>query len=151
MHAVVAGFSYFCSGVLMVSGPSLIGLLYDPRYAQAGWMMQILAANMMIFPLQMAIQSFVALGMPNLQSHILALRLVALVTAMPLGFHLFGLAGALWGIVASQYVCLPITIFYSVRLRLFDLRRELVWLPMVLAGAGIGKILAIIISRFHGF
>jgi O-antigen/teichoic acid export membrane protein len=151
MHAIVAGFSYFCAGVLMISGPLLIGLLYDPRYAQAGWMLQILAANMMIYPLQMEIQSFIALGMPKLQSYIVALRLAALVMAMPLGYHFFGLAGALWGIVASQYVCLPVTIFYSARYRLFDLRRELLSLPMVLAGAGIGKMLAIIISRFHGF
>jgi O-antigen/teichoic acid export membrane protein len=151
MHAIIAGFSYFCSGVLMICGPPLIGLLYDSRYAQAGWMMQILAANMLIYPLQMAIQSFVALGMPKLQSYIVAIRLAALVMAMPLGFHFFGLAGALWGIVASQYVCLPITVFYSARHELFDLRRELLSLPMVLVGAGVGEILAIIISRFHGF
>jgi len=147
MHAIVAGFCYFCCGILVISGPALIGLLYDPRYAQAAWMMQILAASMMIYPLQIAIQSFVALGMPKLQSHIVALRLVALALAMPLGFRFFGLAGALWGIVASQYVCLPITIFYSVRNRLFDLRKELLLLPIVLAGAATGKILAIIIGR----
>jgi len=150
MHAIVAGFSYFCSGVLMLSGPPLIGLLYDPRYSQAGWMMQILAANMMIYPLQMTIQSFIALGMPKIQSLILMVRLAALVIAMPLGFHYFGLAGALWGIVASQYVCLPITIFYSARYRLFDLRRELLSLPMVLVGAGVGKILSMIITSYHG-
>ena len=42
-HAVIASVAYFCAGFLMVSGPTLVDVLYDSRYAQAGWMLQILA------------------------------------------------------------------------------------------------------------
>ena len=150
MHVVVAGFCYFCSGVLMISGQSLIELLYDRRYADAGWMLEILAAAMLTYPLQIAIGSFTALGMPKLQSHILGIRLILLVIAMPTGFHLFGLPGALWGSVASQFLCIPITAFYSSRHGFFSVPQELFPLPMVLVGAGIGKIMAALIRNYHG-
>ena len=42
-HVVIASFVYICSGVLITSGASLVHLLYDPRYEQAGWMLEILA------------------------------------------------------------------------------------------------------------
>ena len=38
IHTVVASFAYFCAGVFVMSGQSLVNMLYDSRYAQAGWM-----------------------------------------------------------------------------------------------------------------
>ena len=49
-HLPIASFAYFCSGVLMISSPSLIGLLYDRRYENAGWMLQILAVALLTAP-----------------------------------------------------------------------------------------------------
>jgi O-antigen/teichoic acid export membrane protein len=151
MHTAVAAFAYFCSGVLMMSGQSLIELFYDRRYTQAGWMLEILATGIIAIPFQMMIQSFLALGMPKLQSHVLAVQLAVLCLAMPLGFHFFGLPGALWGRVFSQVLPMSITIIYSMRYGVFGLRQELVPLPILLAGAGTGKILAFIIRGHSGF
>jgi O-antigen/teichoic acid export membrane protein len=147
IHAVVASFAYFCSGVLIMSGQSLIGLLYDPRYAQAGWMLEVLAAALLTVPFQISIQCFMALGMPQLHSNILVIRLVMLFAAMPVGFHFFGLPGALWGLVLSQFLCLPMIILYSARHGLFDLRKELLLLPMVFVGMGVGKVFALVVDR----
>ena len=44
-HVVIASFVYVCSGVLITSGASLVHLLYDPRYEQAGWMLEILCCR----------------------------------------------------------------------------------------------------------
>jgi O-antigen/teichoic acid export membrane protein len=146
IHTVIAAFAYSCAGVLMMSGQSLIGLLYDPRYAQAGWMLEVLAATLLAVPFQIAIQCFMALGMPQLLSKILAIRAIALFLAMPIGYHLMGLPGALAGFVLSQLLGVPIIILDSVRNRLFDLRRELLLLPIVLLGMGIGKMLAMVVG-----
>ena len=70
--------------------------------------------------------------------------------AMVAGYHLFGVAGALWGLVASHLLCLPMIIFHCVRYGLFDLRRELLFLPMVLVGMGAGWILTFVIGRYTG-
>ncbi len=138
-HSTMAAVAYFCAGALMMCGHALIGLLYDPRYADAGWMLEILAAALITVPFRVAAQCFMALGMPKLLTNIISIRLLALVILTPAGFHLYGVRGALWAISLSYFACLPTTIYYSVRHGLFDLRRELVLLPLVPAGMLVGK------------
>lgn len=140
-HVMIASCAYFCSGILMISGQALIGLLYDSRYSEAGWMMEILAAALLTIPFRLATQCFTALGMPRLLSNVIAIRLVTLFALTPIGLHFFGLQGALWGIVLSSFSTLPITIFYQIKYRLFDMRKELLLLPVVLAGVIVGKVL----------
>lgn len=145
-HVVIASFANFCAGILMISGQTLIGLLYDRRYSQAGWMLEILAAALVTVPFRVAPQCFMALGMPNLLTNIIAIRLLTLFLIAPIGFHFFGLPGALWGIVLSYFSCLPPTIFYKVKYGLFDLRKELFLLPVVLVGMIVGKAFNLVVG-----
>ena len=112
-------------------------------------MLEILATTLLVVPLQMAIQSFMALGVPKLQSIVLASRLAFLCISMPAGFYFFGLPGALWGSVVSQLLCAPIIIFFSGKHNFFDLRRELLSVPMLFVGMGGGKLLTFIIGNYH--
>ena len=50
------------------------------------------------------------------------------------GFHFADLAGAVWGIVFSYFSSLPLVMFYSARLGLFDPRKELIALSLLIAG-----------------
>jgi O-antigen/teichoic acid export membrane protein len=111
-------------------------------------MLEILAITLLAVPFQITSQSFLALGNPKVQSFIVVVCLVALFVGMPLGFSLFGLSGALWGIVCSQFLPLPITIFYSARYEIFDLRREVLTLPMVFVGMGAGWLIDFTIRSF---
>ena len=139
-HVMIASCAYISSGILMVSGGALIRLLYDLRYDQAGWMMEILAAALLTIPFRLATQCLMALGMPRLLSNVIAVRLVALYVITPIGFHFWGLQGALWGIVSSSFATLPPTIYYAVKYGLFDMRKELLLLPAVLVGMMVGKV-----------
>jgi O-antigen/teichoic acid export membrane protein len=125
LHSTIAPFVYFCSGVLVVAGNVFIGILYDPRYEAAGWMLQILAVTLVVVPSQISLQCFMALGMPQLHSRVLGIRLIVLCVCMPAGAYFFDVPGALWGAVLSQLLCLPVTLTYAMRHGLFDLRREL--------------------------
>ena len=145
VHAVIAPAAYFSSGMLMTSGQSLIGLLYDPRYSDAGWMLEILAAGLLTVPFQISTQVFIALGMPKLYVSISAIRVISLFIAMPLGYHFFGLLGAICGFVSSSFLCLPMIMLYRARYRLLDFRRELLALPAIGLGIGVGEIIAILI------
>jgi O-antigen/teichoic acid export membrane protein len=138
-HAIIASFTYFCCGVLMVSGQAIIDLLYDKRYHQAGWILQILAVALLTLPFRVATQCFLAFGLSRLYSHLHTIRLVSLFIALPLGFHLAGLAGAVWGIVFSYFSSLPLVIFYSARLGLFDSRKELIALSLLIVGLICGE------------
>ena len=138
-HVIIASFTYFGAGILMISGHTVIGLLYDHRYGDAGWMMEILAVALLTIPFRVAPQCFQALGMPRLLTQIISVQLITIYSMTPIGFHFFGLQGALWGIVLSYYSALPTTIFYMVNYGLFDLRKELSLLPVVLVGIVVGK------------
>ena len=93
-HGPIAAAAYFCAGVLMTSGQALIGLLYDHRYADAGWMLEVLAVGLLALPAQISIQGFLALGLPQIHSKILILRLIALFISLPLGILLFWNTGS---------------------------------------------------------
>jgi O-antigen/teichoic acid export membrane protein len=146
--AVIASVAYFASGLLMTFGFTLIHHLYDVRYAAAGWILQFLAAILITVPFRLATQSFLALGMPKLQSNVVVLRLIVLFLAAPIGFYLFGLSGAVLGIVLSHFSVLPMIAFYNVRHKLFDLRNELYLLMFLPLGAGAGKIVAAALMRW---
>jgi O-antigen/teichoic acid export membrane protein len=129
-----ASFVYFCAGVLMVSGHTMIELLYDTRYAQAGWMLQVLAAGLLPVPYYVTAICFLAFGFSRLFSNLIMIRVVALFLLLPLGFYFFGVQGALAGIVISYFSSLPVIIFFMIKHQLFDLRKEMLPLSMGLAG-----------------
>jgi O-antigen/teichoic acid export membrane protein len=138
--AVIASVAYFASGALMTFGESLIDHLYDARYGAAGWILQLLAAVLVTIPFRLATQSFLALGMPKLQSNVVILRLIVLFVATPVGFYLFGLKGAVLGIVLSHFSVIPMIAVYNIRFGLFDLRNELYLLIFLPLGGIAGKL-----------
>jgi len=139
-HAVVGAIAYFSAGALMVAGGSIITLLYDPRYAQAGWMLQLLAVALMSVPFHISVQSYLALGKPRYLSIVLTVRLVALAVLTPLGFHFFGLPGAVAMIAAAQLSYVPFIVYINRRFGLFDGLRELYALAFIPIGAAAGML-----------
>jgi O-antigen/teichoic acid export membrane protein len=144
-HTVVASFAYLCSGVLVTSGPTLMGLLYDPRYHEAGWMLQILAVSLLSAPFRLGTQSFLVFGGGRIYSHIHGLRLIALCFFLPIGFYLFGLSGALWGIVLSLLFSLPLIVHHMKKYEFFELRRELLLMPLIVFGMIVGKVFNLVV------
>lgn len=140
-HLAVGLPTCFAAGLLVACAEPLVALLYDARYAEAGWMLRILAVALVTLPFRVATQCFLVLGEPQQMTKICAIRLVALCAAVPLGWHFFGLAGALWAIVLSYFSTLPTTLAFVVRHRLFDLRQELALLPAFLAGLAFSYVL----------
>lgn len=140
-HGVIASLAYFCAGLLMMGGAPLIRLLFDPRYAEAGWMLEILAVTLLVVPLHLATQCFLALGISRLLAKIIVVRLIALIVLAPVGFELFGLTGGLCGIALSQFSWMPMTLVYLVKLKICDVRMELRPLPMIAVGMGVAVLL----------
>jgi O-antigen/teichoic acid export membrane protein len=137
-HIVTASFTYFCAGALIISGHALIRMLYDPRYEQAGRMLEILAVALLALPFNLATDCLLARGMPKLYSYVIAIQVAATIVFIPFGFHFFGFTGALWGIVASQASNVPAIIYYQIKYNLFDLSKEL----FLLAALPMGMIVA---------
>lgn len=138
-HTLTASFTYLCAGGLFVSGSHLISLLYDRRYAQAGWMLELLAVALLNIPFGLAQYCLLARGLARVFTTVIAVRVGVTFVLIPLGFHFFGFTGALWGIVASQLSSAPVVIYYQVKHHLLDLPKELMLLPLLLAGMILGK------------
>jgi O-antigen/teichoic acid export membrane protein len=138
-HVVTASFTYFCMGFLIVSGATLISLLYDHRYQHAGWMLEVLAVALLVVPFHLTMNCFLALGFPKSFSYLIGIRVAAMFVLVPLGFHFLGVPGALWGNVAGQLLSLPAIIYYQLKYKIFDLSTELTLLPTLFAGMLIAK------------
>lgn len=149
MHVVIAAIAYFCSGALLASGQALIGVLYDARYAEAGWILQVLAVGLMAIPLQLATYTFLALGKPWMNSTVSAVGTVLLFVAMPGGFYVFGIKGAIWGLVISQLLSAPLIIIFAVQTKLFKAWREIMVLPMLAAGFLAGKLVVELVHHWR--
>jgi O-antigen/teichoic acid export membrane protein len=138
-HLAVGLPACFAAGLLVAAAEPLVTTLYDARYADAGWMLRILAVALVTLPFRVAHQCFIVLGEPARMSAIGAVRLVSLCVAVPLGWHFFGLAGALWAIVLSYFSTLPTTLAFVVRHRLFDAAKEIALVPALLGGLAAGQ------------
>jgi O-antigen/teichoic acid export membrane protein len=89
---------------LIASGPHLIRVLYDDRYAQAGWILRYLAM-MAWFQILAATNeaAMLALGRPHWLAAGNGAKAGLLMLLVPLGFHQAGFAGALVGLVCAEF------------------------------------------------
>ena len=148
-HRIIGAIAYFSAGFLMAFGQTLINLLYDNRYQASGYILEIIAAILLTAPFRLATQSFLALGMPRLQSDVILVRLISLVVLTPIGFHFAGLTGALAGIVFSHFSYVPIIILYNVRHNLFDLRKEMLLSVLAPIGLAVGALLSTVVGHLR--
>jgi O-antigen/teichoic acid export membrane protein len=126
--------SLLATGLLFSSGHLLIDLLYDERYRAAGHMLEILSIGIFQVRYYLASQCFMAMGLPRLLVPIIVVRLIVLFGLLPVFFHFFGLEGAIWIAGGSVLFTLPVTFYLKLKHGLFDLRRELMVLPLLLVG-----------------
>ena len=126
------------SGLLLFAGGWIVELLYDPRYADAGWMLQVLGLGLVAMRYQVLEQLMFALGRPGWVSANNALRAASLAVFIPLGFTLGGEAGAVAGAVISQFASWPLSLRFKYEQGLLDWKTELWWYPGLAAGMLIG-------------
>ena len=130
----------FLAGLLFASGQTIIHILYDSRYDEAGWMLNVLALSLVALRYNLADQSYMALGKPKLMTMLTLTRTISLFVLLPLGYYEFGLHGAIWAIVISYFTSFPMAIYYKKTLQLLDVKKELITLPMVFIGYAFGFI-----------
>jgi O-antigen/teichoic acid export membrane protein len=147
VHPLAAGVAAFLTAGLLGAGPRLVAFLYDSRYQEAGWMLQLLAVAVWFQTLETLESSVLwTLGRTRAPALSNAAKLVALSALVPLGHWLDGFRGMLLGFVASDAIRYAVTL-WALRqqgiglLRMDALLSALVALSAALtvaAGAAIG-------------
>lgn len=137
-----------CSaGFLAATGQLVVDVLYDRRYADAGWMLQILAVSLVWVRLDATRQLYLALGEPRYPAYLNFARFVSVFIALLVGFRLGGIAGAIWGFALYQVVIALMSYRFNAKLQINDFRRDLGVLVALPLGFGAGWGLEWIVRR----
>jgi len=131
--------SLFLCGFFWVISPLLIGLLYDERYADAGHMLAILSLSFFTWRFAVAHQVWLALGLTKYQAMDNIIRAVSLWVLLPLLLAMGGVEYAIWGVALHALPTLILVVYVNRKVGLFNLKRELIVLPMALAGLVCGE------------
>jgi O-antigen/teichoic acid export membrane protein len=90
---------------MIVLGPWAVRFLYDPRYEEAGWILQFLAVMSWFQILESTTEAvLLATGRVRWIAAGNGAKLAAMIVLVPLGFHAWGFAGALTGLIAAELV-----------------------------------------------
>jgi len=129
------------SGLLLLIGHRMVEGLYDARYADAGWMLQLLGLGLLAMRHQVLEQLMFALGRPGWVTANNTLRALAMVAFIPAGFMIDGERGAILGVVISQFASWPLSYRFKSEQGLLTWATEKVWLPSLGLGLVSGWIL----------
>ena len=121
---------------MVAGGEYLIELLYDPRYHDAGRMLQLLAVSGWFQVMQITNGSaLLALGSPRSVAVTNMVKLTAMVIFVPLGFWWYGLLGGIVGIILSDVMKYAASSILASRMGLHMLGRDLMLSTAVAATA----------------
>jgi O-antigen/teichoic acid export membrane protein len=136
------------AGLTLVLGAWVVHILYDARYAEAGWMLQLLALGLVAMRYQVLEQMMFARNQPGWVTLSNTLRALALLALVPLGYALGGVHGAVLAVVASQFAGWPVALVFKLRQGLMSWKSEAVWPLALLLGSGLGWPMRLLLDQF---
>jgi len=133
-------------GLLTVLGPWVVHLLYDPRYAAAGWMLRALSVRVAMSCMLAPCESCLfATGQARYGLYENLVRLGWVAVFVPLGWYFFGLPGIVYATALSE---LPVYLVLWIPFRAAGMLRPLLELRAVgfyAAGAAVGGLLSLVL------
>jgi O-antigen/teichoic acid export membrane protein len=145
LRALLAGAALLC---LMVHlGGFLVTKMYDRRYHAASWMVPVLALGLwhtLMYATTMP--ALFSLGKSQYSAIGNALYCVAVVTAIPLAFHFFGMFGAVIAVAAGDLPLYFVTVTGASREGVSTWRQDLKATAFFLALLGLGLALRMSIT-----
>ncbi len=125
--------------ILIVGGDDLMHLLYDPRYAAAGWMLQLLAIGIWFQMLgNNYAPALLALGRTGWLAIAHSSKFIFLLAAVPIGFHYGDIQGVLIGIAISEIAKYAVFAFALQQYRLAQIPEDIGYTILIGASAGAG-------------
>lgn len=98
--------------ILLIFGKDIISLLYDDRYINAGWMLQILAAGIAFEIATNVGPYYLGIGKPRLFAFTIGVKALLLITSMLVGSIYFGATGLVIGIAMSSVLYYLVEVYF---------------------------------------
>jgi O-antigen/teichoic acid export membrane protein len=135
----------FIAGFLFSAGSAIVHLLYDPRYAAAGWMLEYLSFGLLFARYGISQSAYLALGRPEYVTILSVTKLISLFSFATVLFYAFGVQGAVLGIAFHMLPTTLCTFYLNRKHGLNSLRLELgvlfTWVIGWLIGIGLSKVI----------
>ncbi len=132
----MGGLVVVCMGA---SAQPLIATLYDARYAEAGWMLGLLAIRAWFNVVQVPHQSaLLAHGAPRFMALSNGVKLAALVAFLAAGYRLGGLQGLIVALVCADVVRYGVAVWATRQFQLRGLRGDLLATAALAAAGALG-------------
>ncbi len=113
--------NWMCSLFFILFGQQVIDLLYDPRYASAGWMLELLPLGGLVGVVNYTYTNAVlAVGQSRIVALLMATRIAVQLIAMTLGAHWGGELGVVLGASVVGLLLFPFNAFVMQRLGIWQ-------------------------------
>ena len=133
---IILGFS----GLLFGSASSLIAIMYDSRYSEAGNILQILSIGMIVSRYNLVQQVYLAIGQTQYFVWLNIVRLVSTFTLIPLGYYFGGFYGSLVAAALRNLPSVLLTFHFNSKHSLnnipLELKTSIFWIVGYLLARG---------------
>jgi O-antigen/teichoic acid export membrane protein len=110
--------------ILVIFGPQIIRIMYDPRYHGAGWILRWTAASTIVTVNSAVVgPMLLATGDSFKFMHLTLFRSIVMLLTMFVGGSLYGTTGLIIGFALAPFLCYPILAFYAHKYK--------VWFPVL--------------------
>lgn len=131
--------SLFLVGLVIAMGQSIVDLLYDDRYHDAGWMLQILTVSLFFIRYEVAGLCYLVLDKPKLLTIVNFVRAIAMYLLVPIAFQFLSIKWAILAVASNSLIALPVMLYFNKKNGILNFVNEIKVLPMLLLGFVFGS------------
>ncbi|MCF6202738.1 MAG: oligosaccharide flippase family protein [Methylococcaceae bacterium] len=113
------------AALLCINGHNIIEFLYDGRYIDAGWIIEILSISLLFTGYAMALQCFMALGNTKIHALLSLIRTISTFVFIPLAYSFFGFKAAIWTIAIMPMTEFPVYFYNMYKFKILKIFDEL--------------------------
>ncbi|MEM7620117.1 MAG: oligosaccharide flippase family protein [Pseudomonadota bacterium] len=129
---------FLCAGGLMATGDMVIDILYDDRYAAAGWMLQIMALSMIFTVFNVKNHILLIEGKTVIFCAIKGIGAVVMLFGVPIAFYTFGIVGALLVAASVEIAGNIVVVIYFYYRGMVRPVYEVIFTPFIVLGFFLG-------------
>ncbi|AGS39788.1 oligosaccharide flippase family protein [Cycloclasticus zancles] len=133
--------SMSAAGLMYSMGHVIIDVLYDDRYQEAGWMIEVLSLSIIFIGYSMAGVCLMAKGYVKSTTWLILIATVFLYISVPIAYNYYGIYGAILMISLNYVIDIPSTFYMLKKHQLLDLKNEFRMLPILLLSYALGEYL----------
>jgi O-antigen/teichoic acid export membrane protein len=102
-------------------GQHIMSMLYDARYIDSGWMLQLLAVGQFYHVLESSnVGVLMALGNTKTMTLLLTIQSILQFITVPLAYYFLGNKGIIFGVILSKFLFYPINLYFFYKLKLWQ-------------------------------